>query len=52
MGESSILGPYLIYKTMEKVHIIRNRLKTTYSRQKSYADHMRRELEIEKGDKV
>ena len=40
------------YKTLEKVHIIRNRLKTAYSRQKSYAYHNRRELEFEEGDKV
>ena len=40
------------YKTLEKVHIIRNRLKTAYSRQKSYAYHNRRDLEFEEGDKV
>ena len=39
VGESSILGPDLIYKTLEKVHIIRNWLQTAYSRQKSYADN-------------
>ena len=39
VGEPSLLGPELIYKTLEKVHIIRNRLQTAYSRQKSYADH-------------
>ncbi|TMX05644.1 hypothetical protein EJD97_012909 [Solanum chilense] len=52
LGESSLLGPELIYKTMEKVHIIRNWLKTTYNRQKSYVDHRRRDLEFEDGDKV
>ena len=41
VGEPSLLGPVSIYKTLEKVHIIRNRLQTTYSRQKSYADHRR-----------
>ncbi|TMX04583.1 hypothetical protein EJD97_007266 [Solanum chilense] len=46
------LGPDLIYKTLEKVHIIGNRLKKTYSRQKSFADHRRRELQFEEGDKV
>ena len=46
------MGSNLIYKTFEKVHIIRNRLKITYSRKKSYADHMRRESEFEEGDKV
>ena len=30
VGESSLLGPDLIYKTLEKVHIIRNHLKTAY----------------------
>ena len=52
MGEPSLLGPDLIYKTLEKVHIIRNRLQTDYSSQKSYADHRRRDLEFEEGDKV
>ena len=52
VGESSLLGPDLIYKTLDKVYIIRNRLKTDYSRQKSYANHRRMELEFEEGDKV
>ena len=46
------MGSDLIYKTFEKVYIIRNRLQTAYSRQKSYADHRRRNLEFEEGDKV
>ena len=50
--ESSLLGPNLIYKTLKKVHIIRNRLQIAYSRQKSYADHRRRELEFEEGVKM
>ena len=52
MGEPSLIGSELIYKTLEKVHIIRKRLQTTYNRQKSYADHRRRDLEFEEGDKV
>ncbi|XP_069145657.1 uncharacterized protein [Solanum lycopersicum] len=52
VGEPSLLDPELIYKTMEKVHIIRNQLQTAYSQQKSYADHRRRDSEFEKGDKV
>ena len=47
MGESSLLGPDLIYKTLEKVHIIRNLLQTACSRQKSYVDHWRRDLEFD-----
>ena len=52
MGEPSLLGLNLIYKTLEKVHIIRNRLRMAYSRQKSYADHWRRDLVFQEGDKV
>ena len=52
VGETSLLGPELIYKILEKVHIIRNRLRTTYCWPKSYADHRRRYLEFEEGDKV
>ena len=52
VGEPSLLVPELIYKTLEKVHIIRNRLQIAYSRQKSYADNMRRGLEFEEGDTV
>ena len=32
VGELSLLGPDLIYKTLIKVHIIRNQLQTAYSR--------------------
>ena len=52
MGESSLLGLDLVYKSLEKVHIIRNLLKTAYTRKNSYTDHRRRELEFEEGDKV
>ena len=45
------MGPDFIYKTLQKVHMIRNHLETAYSRQKSYVDHRRRDLEFE-GDKV
>ena len=31
VGDSSLFGPELIYMTLEKVHIIFNRLKTPYS---------------------
>ena len=50
--EASLLCPKLIYKTLEKVHIIRNWLQTPYSRQKSCVDHRRRDLEFEEGHKV
>ena len=52
VGESSIRYPNFIYKTLKKVHIINNRLQTTYSQQKSYADNRRMDLQFEEGDKV
>ena len=38
VGESSITGPDMIRDTPEKVSLIRQRLLTAQSRQKSYAD--------------
>ena len=52
MGESSITGHDLIRDTSEKVSLIRQRLLTTQSRQKSYVDVRRRPLEFEIGDRV
>ena len=52
MGESSIMGPDLIRDTSEKMSMIRQRLLTDQSRQKSYADVRRRPLEFEVGDHV
>ena len=52
VGESSITGPDLIRDTSEKVSLIRQRLLTDQSREKSYADVRRRPLEFEVGDHV
>ena len=52
MGESSTTGPDLIPDTTEKVGLIRKRLLTAQSRQKSYADKRRPPLEFEAGDHV
>ena len=52
VGDSSITGPDLIRDTSEKVSLIRQRLLTTQSWQKSYADVRRRPLEFEVGDHV
>ena len=50
--DSSISDPDLIRDTSEKVSLIRQRLLTANSRQKSYADVRRRPLEFEVGDHV
>ncbi|XP_069152031.1 uncharacterized protein [Solanum lycopersicum] len=52
VGESSILGPEIIHEALEKVRLIRDRLATAYSRQKSYADNRKRPLEFNVGDQV
>ena len=52
VGESSITGPDMIRDTSEKVSLIRQRLLTAQSRQKSYADVRRQPLEFEVGDHV
>ena len=52
VGESSIMGPDLIRDTFEKVSLIRHRLLTAKSRQKSYADVRHRPLEFEVRDHV
>ena len=52
VGNSSITGPNLIRDTSEKVSLIRQRLLTAQSRQKSYADVRRRPLQFEVGDHV
>ena len=50
--ERSITGPDLIRDTSEKVGLVRQRLLTAQSRQKSYVDVRRRPLVFEVGDHV
>jgi len=44
VGERRILGPEIVQETEEKVRVIRERLRTAQSSQKSYADNKRRKL--------
>ncbi|WMV30608.1 hypothetical protein MTR67_023993 [Solanum verrucosum] len=50
VGEARLIGPDLVHQAMEKVKVIQKRLKTVQSRQKSYIDVRRRELEFEVDD--
>ena len=52
VGEAAVVGPQLIQETTEKIKLIRQRLLTAQSRQKSYADRRRRPLEFSIGDHV
>jgi hypothetical protein len=47
-----VFGPEILQEAEKQVHIVRDNLKTTQSRQKSYADNRRRELIFEVGDYV
>lgn len=51
-GEHLIVGPELVRQTSGKVKQIRDKMKTSHGRQKSYADNRRRELEFAPGDHV
>src|ERR1044072_9337457 len=51
-GESLLIGPELVQQTTEKVKLIREKMKTSQSRKKSYADNRRKDLEFQAGDHV
>ena len=52
MGEFALPGPELVYETMQKVQLLRERLKTSFSRHKSNVDNRKRGLEYIVGDWV
>nr|GEV72640.1 putative reverse transcriptase domain-containing protein [Tanacetum cinerariifolium] len=52
VGDSQLTGPKLIRETTKNIVQIKNRLLTTRSRQKSYADVRRKPMEFEVGDMV
>ena len=47
---AALIGPDLVLYAIKKVQLIRDRLKTTKSHQKSYVDVRRRELEFQVDD--
>ena len=52
LSEKKIIGPDLIQETKEKVKVIRERLKVTTDRQKSYANMRRKDIRYEIDEKV
>ena len=50
VGEAALIGPDSFLYAMDKVQLIRDRLNIAQSRQKSYADVRRRELEFQVDD--
>jgi hypothetical protein len=51
-GERQFFGPKVIQELEEQVRLIRENLRIAQTRQKSYADNRRRQLEFEEGDYV
>jgi len=51
-GETVILGPYIVQQTTEKVKLIQEKMKASQSRQKSYHDKRKKDLEFQEGDHV
>jgi hypothetical protein len=47
-----VFGPDILQEAEKQVHIVRENLRVAQSRQKSYADHRRRELSFEVEDFV
>lgn len=52
LGNKLVLDPEMIQEATVNVELIKQRMKTAQSRQKSYADQKRRNVEFEKGDEV
>ena len=52
IGDSQLSSPDIVQETIDKIVIIRDRLKAAQDRQKSYADNRRKPLEFQVGDTV
>jgi hypothetical protein len=52
MGERKVFGPDILEEAEKQVRMVKENLRVAQSRQKSYADHRRRELSFEVGDFV
>ena len=52
LSERSFFGPDIVDQTSKQIELIKKRLLTAQSRQKSYADRRRRPLEFKVGDHV
>src|SRR6266487_620111 len=51
-GESVVLGPEIVQETTEKIIMIREKMKVSQSRRKSYYDKKRKDIEFKEGDHV
>jgi hypothetical protein len=51
-GENQIFGPEILREAERQVQVVRENLKLSQLRQKSYVDHRRRKLSFQVGDFV
>jgi RNA recognition motif-containing protein len=51
-GENQVFGPEILREAERQVQVVRENLHLAQSRQKSYANHRRRNLSFEVGDFV
>jgi len=51
-SENAVLGPEIVQQTTKKVKMIQEKMKASQSRQKSYHDKQRKDLEFQEGDHV
>jgi hypothetical protein len=51
-GEKVVLGPEIVQQTTEKIKMIQEKLRASQSRQKSYYDKKRKNVEFKEGDHV
>jgi hypothetical protein len=51
-GEQKAFGPHILQEAEKQACMVRENLRVTQSRQKSYTDHRRRELSFKVGDFV
>jgi hypothetical protein len=51
-GEHKVFKLNILKEAKKQAHMVRDNLRVAQSRQKSYADHRRRELSFEVGDFV
>ncbi|KAJ8763845.1 hypothetical protein K2173_003627 [Erythroxylum novogranatense] len=51
-GERKFVGPELVQVTVDKIKLVKQRLKAAQDRMKSYSDAHRKEMEFEVGEKV
>jgi hypothetical protein len=51
-GEQKVFGPDILQEVEKQIRMVRENLRVAQLRQKSYANHRRRELSFEVGDFV